>query len=258
MDYTFEQLKGIVVTLRGSKGCAWDKAQTHKTLIKNLIEECFELVDALEQEHVKNTLEELGDVLLQVLLHAQIASEKKNFSIEQIINELSKKLIRRHPHVFSNKKAATSEEAHKHWIQAKEKEKSKNKLPVNFNIPKHLPSQMRAQKIGRKMGKEGYDWKSTSQALDKIQEEFYELTDALKQGNEKNKIHEIGDLLYVVTQVARLENIQAEEALRVANRRIEKRYFEAKKIAKEKNKNWLKLSEKEKESFWEEAKSKEI
>ncbi len=255
----FTELIKIIAHLRSPNGCPWDKAQTHKSIVKNLIEESFELVDAIENDDVLNTKEELGDVLLQVMLHSQIAADNKSFSIDDVVEELGKKLVRRHPHVFGDKQARTEEEAHQSWLDAKALETDKNKKNTDaFNIPKHLPPLALAQKIGRKMGKEDFDWNNNQQVIQKIKEELLECTEALKEPSANPNPHlkeEIGDLLFITCQFARHNNIQADEALRGANKKIEKRYFQAKNLAQKDNHPWQSLSLDKKESYWQQVKS---
>lgn len=254
----FTELMKIIAHLRAPDGCPWDQAQTHKSLIKNLIEESFELVDAIENEDISNTKEELGDVLLQVMLHSQIAEDNQDFSIDDVVEELGKKLVRRHPHVFGDKKASTPEEAHQSWLDSKALEKkSKTENTNSFNIPKHLPSLSFAQKIGRKMGKEGFDWKTNEEVIEKIKEELAECVEALKESKAIDNPHlkeEIGDLLFITCQLARHNNIQAEEALRGANKKIEKRYFQTKNLAKKEDHAWEKLPIEKQEEYWQSAK----
>lgn len=254
----FTELIKIIAHLRSPSGCPWDKAQTHKSLIKNLIEESFELVDAIESEDVPNTKEELGDVLLQVMLHAQIAEDNQDFSINDVVEELGKKLVRRHPHVFGDKSANTAEEAHQSWLDSKALEKNTAKTNTSsFNIPKHLPSLAFSQKIGRKMAKEGFDWKNNEEVIKKIKEELLECTEALQESKTDENQHlkeEIGDLLFITCQLARYNNIQANEALRGANKKIEKRYFQAKNLAQREGQIWEKLSVKNQEEYWQKVK----
>lgn len=254
----FTELIKIIAHLRGPNGCPWDKAQTHNSLIKNLIEESFELVDAIENQDTANTQEELGDVLLQVMLHSQIATDNNDFSIDDVVEELGKKLVRRHPHVFGDKKASTEKEAHQSWLDSKALENKKTSNTESFSIPRHLPSLAFAQKVGRKMGKEGFDWKTNQEVVEKIKEELLECTEALKQTKTEENQHlkeEIGDLLFITCQLARHNNIQAEEALRGANKKIEKRYFQAKSLAKKDDHHWEKLSAKKQEEYWQKAKA---
>lgn len=216
----FQGLVDIVAKLRGPQGCPWDKEQTSRSLTPFILEEAFELVEAIEHGTREEVIDELGDFLFQVVLQAQVAKDENAFTIDDVVKNLSEKMIRRHPHVFGDTKWATSEEVLANWDGLKEKEK-KRKI---FNYPRNLPALQAAHKIGFKSEGWKFDWDNAQQVLAKVDEEIGELKEAMDEKNPAHIRHEMGDALFSLAQLARHLGFQAEESLREANHRFEGRF----------------------------------
>lgn len=255
----FKKLLQIVSRLRGPKGCPWDKAQTNKSLTSYIIEEAYELVQAIENENRVNDFEiidELGDFLFQVILQAQVASDENRFNIDDVIKNINLKLIRRHPHVFEKKFKKTTDfkTIWKNWEKTKRLENPKqNKI---FNFPLALPALQIASKIGRKCQIYKFDWTTAEQVFEKVLEEIDELQLELKNKNRKNKIskeklsHEIGDVLFSVAQLARHLDLDPEQCLRSANNRFTDRFQGMLDIKKISAQEFTDLKNIEKENLW--------
>lgn len=268
---TFESLLKIVEALRGPDGCPWDKEQTHRTLTPYAIEESHELAEAIERGDEKEMIAELGDVLLQVVLHSEIGRQAGRFSIKDVILSLSEKMVRRHPHVFSDTEAADSNEVLNNWAKIKATEKaakasSKVGLPeTQFDIPRTLPALQRAHKIGDKTKRAGFDWPDIAGVVAKLDEEIGEVKaeiEKIKPGESPSAElmhaleHEVGDVLFSAAQVARHLGLDAEQSLRSANARFERRYFTMRNSVTGEGRDWEKLSDNEKEEAWQKAKVK--
>jgi tetrapyrrole methylase family protein / MazG family protein len=198
-----KDLLGIISRLRGPDGCPWDKAQTHQSLAPFAVEETFEMVDAIETRADAHLKEELGDVLFQVVLHAEIAKERGAFSISDIIENLNRKLIKRHPHVFGDANLQTPEEVKKNWEAMKAKEAAPEASPF-ASIPKGLPALQRSQKIGHRSIRYNFDWNDVRFVMEKVEEELAEVKDAMKKPQDRESLAlEIGDLLFTVTQLGK-------------------------------------------------------
>lgn len=252
------KLISVVADLRGPEGCPWDKAQTHQSLSPYTIEEAFELVDAIESRSDANTKEELGDVLFQVILHSQLAKERGSFQLNDVIAGITEKLIKRHPHVFSDLKLTTADEVKRNWdaIKASEKkEKSGQDASPFASIPKGLPALQRSQKIGHRTIRFNFDWNDVKFVFDKIEEELAEVKEALRDNHGKRALTlEIGDLLFTVTQLARHLDIDAEQALRLTNKKFETRFLRMLELVKDDKKDFATLPITELELYWQKAK----
>ena len=246
---SFQQLLEIVKKLRGPEGCPWDKAQTHETLTPYAIEEAHELEEAIAQGDLENIKEELGDLLFQSVLHAEIADQEGNFTIHDVIDHLNQKMISRHPHVFSDKEVKDAAEVVQNWEEIKAQEKKQNP----FDIPKSFPALLRAHKIGKRTKKVGFDWDTPGQVMSKVKEEMGELTEALATGKTAEVEEELGDLLFTLSQLARHLELDAEKALRKANNKFIGRF--KKMIALDSD--FENLSPEKKEKLWEKVKSEE-
>ncbi|MDQ0177897.1 bifunctional methyltransferase/pyrophosphohydrolase YabN [Bacillus chungangensis] len=254
----FSTLRRIISTLRGPDGCPWDKKQTHQSLKKYLIEEAYELLAAIEAEDIDNTIEELGDVLLQVLLHAQIGEDDGLFSIDDVITGLSAKMIRRHPHVFGKTKAENVEEAFNHWEKAKEREQGEQcTASILDKIAKGLPALLHAYELQKQAAKVGFDWEEAKDALKKVWEEMQEFEEALENGNREEQLKECGDLLFSVINAARLLSIHPEEALLMTNQKFKKRFSFIEKKVQESGRTWDEYPLSELDQLWEAAKTQE-
>jgi len=252
------QAINVIAKLRHPKeGCPWDLEQTHQSLLKYLIEESYEYIQATEENDPKKMEEELGDVLLQVLLHAQIGKDNGLFDLDSVAKTLAEKMIYRHPHVFKDKtEQLTSKEVLENWDELKKKEK-KDEIRSFFNDDDLcMPALMSAQKIGKKSKKVNFDWDKIEEVLAKVDEELLEVKEELHDPiNNKDRIKdEIGDLLFSVTQLARHLEIDAEDALRQANKKFINRFSKLETLIKSENKDMLKMKVPELEAYWQKVK----
>jgi len=225
-----EELIEVIRILRSENGCAWDRAQTHQSLSPNMLEEAYEAVDAITENDISNLREELGDVLLQVLLHSQIAQESQEFDIEDVAKELKDKLIHRHPHVFGNDTAETPDEVLKHWERLKQEEKKDRKSPMD-GIPKSLSALIAAQKISKRAVKTGFEWDKIETLLDCIKSEYAEFKEAVETADQDAMEDEMGDIFFATVNLARWYKIDAEQALLRANKKFMKRFRKMEEIA---------------------------
>ncbi|UYL09219.1 nucleoside triphosphate pyrophosphohydrolase [Bdellovibrio sp. SKB1291214] len=251
-----ESLVEIVASLRGPDGCPWDKEQTHESLTQYAVEETFELVEAIEspsQDRDNKIKEELGDVLFQVVLHSQLASERGAFTLEDVIKTVAEKLVRRHPHVFGDVKVANSAEVVKNWEEIKKKEAGA-KPDYALKVPP-LPALQRAYKIGKRTEKYKFDWENVEGVMIKVEEEFDELREALDNDVESEIEHELGDVLFSLAQLGRHLKMEPEQVLRKGNSRFEERFNKMVEFASLEGKDWGKLSVEEKEQYWLKAKA---
>ena len=231
MNYpNLEKLIEVIRILRSENGCVWDRAQTHESLRPNMLEEAYEAVDAINKGDILNLREELGDVLLQVLLHSQIASELNEFNIEDVAKELKDKLIHRHPHVFGTDKADTPEEVVKNWERLKQEEKKDRKSQMD-GIPKSLPALVAAQKISKRAVKVGFEWDKVETLLECIKSEYDEFKEAVNNKNSLSMEDEMGDILFATVNLARWYKIDAEQALLKANIKFMKRFRKMEELA---------------------------
>lgn len=225
-----EKLVDLIGVLRSENGCPWDRAQTHTSLRPNMLEEAYEAVDAINSGDMANLKEELGDVLLQVILHSQIASEEQAFDIEDVAKGLHDKIISRHPHVFGSEKVTSAEDALKSWDKIKKQEKSYRKSAMD-GISTSQSALMSAQKISKKAVKCGFEWSDEKSLMDCIYSEFDEFKEA---SDEKDRVHmeeEMGDILFAVVNLARWNKIDAEQALIKANQKFMMRFRMMEKLA---------------------------
>ncbi len=225
-----EELIGVVETLRGENGCPWDKAQTHESLTPNMLEEAYEAVEAIKEGKPEHLREELGDVLLQVILHSQIASEEKDYNIEDVAKELKDKLIHRHPHIFGNDHAETPEEVLEKWDKLKQEEKKERKSLMD-GIPKTFPALMACQKISKRAIKVGFEWDCVETLKDCIKSEYDEFFEAVKNGDKDAMEDEMGDIFFATVNLARWYEIDAEQSLLRANKKFMKRFRKMEELA---------------------------
>lgn len=253
----FSSLLQLMRDLRGPDGCPWDKEQTHLSLAPYAIEETFEMVEALEKQDDAEFCEELGDVLFQVVLHAQLATERKAFDIYDVINSIGEKLVRRHPHVFSETKVSGSDEVIKNWNEIKAKEKNGKIKPV-FSIPKGLPALPTAEKIGSKTEKMKFDWNNAHQVLAQLKSEIAELEIEMNRTEIDNGSldHEMGDVLFSAAQLARHLKLDAESSLRRTNLRFQKRFNAMLAECDNNVDKFTALSSEQKEELWKKIKKK--
>lgn len=224
-DYV-RQLVDILARLRGPDGCPWDREQTHQTLRPYLVEETGELLDAIEQHDDHAMVDELGDVLLQIVLHCQIAREQERFDLQQVAKGCCEKMVRRHPHVFADADVDDASAVVDQWERIKRGEKSSEQLPLSAvsGVPRHLPALHRAHKIQSKAAKVGFEWPSVDGVLAKIDEELAELQQALESDDDDAIAEEMGDLLFAVVNLSRFRQKHAEELLHGTVRKFEDRF----------------------------------
>lgn len=255
---SFDRLIRVVWRLVQPDGCPWDKKQTHKSIAKNMIEEAYEAVDAIEKDDVASLREELGDVLLQVVLHAQIAQKDQEFCIDDICEDLEEKLLRRHPHVFAQTaQAQNPEEVLAIWEDVKDKErKAKStqdaKIGLLDSIPPAFPALMQAQKVSKRAAKVGFDWQCIDDVWDKVAEEKAEFLAEPKGSAEAEE--EFGDLLFALVNVARMEGIDAEGALRKATYKFRDRFASMEAQADEQESSLSDMSFEKLNELWDLAK----
>ena len=254
---SLSKLIKITDTLMGEDGCPWDKVQTRESLKPYLVEETYEVLDALDANDPEKIKDELGDLLYQILFHSKISSLKGEFDFRDVIDNLSEKMVRRHPHVFKEGELNTPDQVVKQWEEIKRNEKNQaNQKSILDNIPKNLPSLLRAQKLQKKAAKEGFDWDQINDVFDKLDEEIAEFKEAVLKKKSADIQNEIGDIIFVITNIAKCYKIDAEEALRSTNNKFIKRfqYIEQKIEAKGKALKDSPLEEMER--YWQEAKNK--
>ena len=225
-----EELIAVIGKLRAPDGCPWDRAQTHSSLRPNMIEEAYEAVDAIDDNDMAHLREELGDVLLQVVLHSQIASENGDFTIEDVAKELKEKLIHRHPHVFGTAKIDTAEEVKVAWDKLKAEEKTERKSAMD-GISRCQAALISAQKISKKAVKTGFEWPSEESLYECIMSEFAEFKQAKAEGDKVHMEEEFGDILFATVNLARWNKIDAEQALLKANKKFEMRFRKMEELA---------------------------
>lgn len=250
-----ERLLKVVHDLRTK--CPWDRKQTHKTLVPYLIEEAYEAVDAIEGNKKRALCEELGDVLLQVALHAEIASEKKNFSFEDVAREIADKMIRRHPHIYAKAKVKDYKTHMKNWQKLKAEEKPKQKSLLS-GVPKVLPALQLSQRYGEIAGSVGFDWDTAADVMQKVREEVGELEKEVKRSKRdvKNLELEFGDMLFSLSQIARHLKVDAEAALRKSTEKFAARFGQMEEIQRKKGRALHDSTKDELEVLWNQVKKK--
>ncbi|GAA0119995.1 nucleoside triphosphate pyrophosphohydrolase [Clostridium sp. CTA-17] len=254
----FQDLLDIIETLRNPGGCPWDREQTHESLKSALLEECYEVIDAIENEDEDALIEELGDVLLQVVFHASIGKEDGYFDIMDVIGGISNKMINRHPHVFGNEEANTSEQVLVNWDEIKKEEKGIKTLTEEMqNIAKSLPATTRAYKVQKKAKKVGFDWDDVNCAMDKVKEELNEIKEVYNCEDKSIIEGEVGDLLFACINVARFLEIDGELALDKTIKKFINRFSYIENEAIKNNKNLKNMTLEEMDKLWEEAKTSE-
>lgn len=256
MSEKFKKLLEIVETLRSERGCPWDRLQTHDSLKRYLLEEVYELIEAIEKGDFKGVKEELGDLLLQIVFHSQIANEKGKFDINDVMETVIRKMINRHPHVFGDLDFKTAKEVINQWEDRK-KEEGKLTGSILEGIPITLPALLRAYKIQSRVSKIGFDWDNVEGVFHKIEEELKELKDAVKSGQKDKIEEEVGDILFSIVNLSRFLRIDPETSLRKTNRKFEERFKKLEKLAIEKGKVLKDMTLLEMDILWEEIKNEE-
>ena len=253
--YQFNDLVDIVRILREPGGCPWDMEQTHQSIRENFLEETYEVIEAIDTNNKELMQEELGDVLLQVLMHSDMARTDGWFAIDDVANDICQKLIIRHPHVFGDVSVSSTGEVLKNWDDIKRQtKKQKSQSEAMAAIPATYPALMKAQKVQEKAKKAGFDWRDAEGAFDKIAEESAELKEALATGNKDKIEDELGDLFFSVVNTARFCGCDAETALEKATRKFMKRFTVTEKLAAEKGIDMKEASIEALDELWDEAK----
>lgn len=249
--------RSIIAQLRGPDGCPWDREQTHATLTSHLIEEAHELVEAIENEDYDEIIEELGDVLLQVFLHAQIGEDDQYFSIEDILEAIGKKMIRRHPHVFANKEIYTADDVVTSWqeIKAQEREQMTSVLENQLRTNSSLLTAYNYQKEAAKVG---FDWSTITGAFDKFSEEWEEFKIEVEQGTTESQLDELGDVLFTLVNIARFLKLSPEEAMVHANQKFQRRFTFVEKMVGQSARKFSEYTLDELEAYWQLAKREEV
>jgi MazG family protein len=247
-----ERLRQIVERLRAPDGCPWDREQTHESLKPHLLEECYELLDAIDTQDDGELKEELGDLLLQVVMHAQMASEQHRFTLDDVAEVTADKLVNRHPHVFGENRLPNSDAVLRQWDAIKRGEKHQRKSVLD-GVPKNLPALAKAQKVQTKAARIGFDWQEARDVLSKIHEEIQEIDSA----SGKELADEIGDLLFAIVNFARKQKFDAEQLLSGATAKFSKRFQAMEGLAEERNLDLSKLTLEQMDRLWEEVKAEE-
>ena len=244
-----------MATLRGPTGCPWDREQTPDTLKPYLIEETYEVLEALEAKDVSAFKEELGDLLLQIVFHAQLMAETGAFTIDDVAQAIADKLVRRHPHVFADVKVKDAEEVIQNWAKIKAQEKAgKTDRSVLAGVPHGAPALIQTQRLGEKAARVGFDWTSAPEVFKKVEEEVQELAVTLSTADAERQEHELGDLLFALTSLARHLNLDAETALRKAGKRFSNRFRYIEQQLEQNGENIHHTSPMRLEELWQEAK----
>ena len=252
-DVDIQPLVDVMRTLREPGGCPWDREQTHASIRSNMIEEVYEYLEAVDAEDTEGMREELGDILMQIVFHARMAEEAGRFDLQDVIDEVVDKLIRRHPHVFGETKVAGSDEVLVNWEAIKKTEKTERKHVLD-GVTQGLPALLRAYKLQSKAAKVGFDWPDVKGVWDKVQEELAELQEALASGDRAAAENELGDVLFALVNYARHQKIEPEVALNGTNNRFAKRFAHVESCVEASGKAWQDFSLDELDQFWDEAK----
>lgn len=250
-EKSFEQLIHIMKKLRSSGGCPWDQQQTHESLKPYLLEETYEVLDALDRNEDEELKEELGDLMLQIVFHAQIAAEKNRFTIIDILNTINEKLIRRHPHVFGQTEIKTAEEQRIHWEKLKKKEGKKSVLD---GVPKTSPALLKAYRTQQKASTVGFDWGEIEPVWEKVNEEIEELKEVIGTKNKAKITEEFGDLLFALVNLSRFIKVNPEDALRQAVEKFTDRFQKVEKTMAAEGKDLRDATLEEMDAVWDRIK----
>ena len=252
----FDQLVAIMAHLRSATGCPWDRDQTHTSLRQYLLEETYEVLDAIDHADDKELCKELGDVLLQVVFHAQIAAEEKRFDIAQVCSAIVEKLIHRHPHVFGNVAADSTEQVLNNWEALKRAERAQEDKTASSldGVPAALPALLRAERIQHKASRQGFDWQDITGPLEKVAEEFNELQDAIDNQDMDATEDEFGDLLFTLVNAGRFLKLCPEDALRRSVDKFEQRFRAIESILEDQNRTLAQTTPDELDQLWQAVK----
>jgi tetrapyrrole methylase family protein/MazG family protein len=263
MSKRFDELVQLMARLRAPDGCPWDRKQTHESLKPHLLEEAYEVLEAIDADNPAKLREELGDLLLQIVFHAQIGGEEGRLTLDEIMQHLAEKLIRRHPHVFEEAKSETSpknaDEVYARWEQIKRNEREQTGEPASAleGVPKTLPALLRAYQIQARASRVGFDWREAEQVLEKVKEEMQELYEARSKRLQPEIEAEFGDLLFALVNLARFIKVNPEEALRKATNRFIDRFHYIEEEARRQERSLKDMTLAEMDTLWEQAKQQE-
>ncbi len=252
-----DRLREIVAKLRAPDGCPWDREQTHASLRSSLIEEAYEVCEAIDNKDDAHLREELGDLLLQVVMHAQMASETVRFDFDEIAREIADKLVRRHPHVFGENKLADSAAVLKQWDEIKRAEKGKQSESILANISHAMPALMRAEKVQKRVARVGFDWTDLHSVVEKIREEVLEVEAEIRRNEHAKLEEELGDLLFAVVNLTRKAKFDAELLLNAATNKFVERFQKLEAVVNKRAKKVGELSLTELDGIWDEIKNAE-
>ena len=257
---SFTELIEVMARLRAPDGCPWDRQQTHDSLKPYLLEEAYEALEAIDESDDEELCKELGDVLLQIVFHAQIASEEQRFDIDDVARAIVDKLVRRHPHIFADTEVADAEEVAANWDEIKKQERREkgDETPSHIDgIPKNLPALMRAQRMQTRASRQGFDWNDIKGPLDKVEEEFAVLRQAWQEGEHRDIEDELGDLLFALVNTARFLEVNPEEALRRSVDKFERRFRAVEKKIEQRGEKMEDIPLASLDDVWDEVKRQE-
>lgn len=257
MPDNFSKLVELMARLRGPDGCPWDRKQTTESLKPFLIEECYEVVDALDEGAPDKVKEELGDLLFQIIFHARIAEENRQFTIQDVLAANVEKMTRRHPHVFGDARLTTDKEVLANWEEIKKKEKGyEERKSVLEGVPRHLPSLLRAHSLQERAARVGFDWSRIDEALPKLDEEMAEFKEALKKEDPAGIEEELGDIFFMLVNLSRFLGVNPEDALRKTISKFVRRFRYIEEHAADAGKSLNDMTLDEMEKLWQESKGK--
>ncbi|WP_373894548.1 nucleoside triphosphate pyrophosphohydrolase [Virgibacillus natechei] len=257
LNHTFTRLRETIATLRSPNGCPWDKVQTHESLRQYAIEEVYELIDAIDNQDDENIIEELGDILLQVMLHSQIGEDDGYFNVDDVIAAVTNKMIHRHPHVFADTAVDSVDDVYKNWDELKKEEKGKQRKSMLDGIPKHLPSLSKAFKLQKKAAKVGFGWDDVNDIWNKLDEEITEVQEAIKAKDNTEIEKEFGDVLFVLANLTRYYKINPEIALNQTNQKFISRFSFIEEQLEAQGKTMENSLLEEMDALWDQAKEGE-
>lgn len=257
LHHTFNRLREVIAILRGPNGCPWDKEQTHESLREYAIEEVYELIDAINDQDDDGIIEELGDVLLQIMLHSQIGEDDGYFTIDDVIKSITDKMIYRHPHVFSDVSVDSVDDVLTNWEALKREEKKETRKSILEGIPKGLPALLKAYKLQKKAAKVGFDWNQVEDIWQKLDEEIKEVRVAIESGHKVEIEKEFGDVLFVLANLTRYYKVNPENALSQTNQKFIQRFTYIEEKLEEKGQDITKSTLDEMDHYWNEAKERE-
>jgi tetrapyrrole methylase family protein/MazG family protein len=251
---TFEELVALMTRLRGPGGCPWDRDQTFASLKTFVIEEAYEVVEAIDDDDRKAMAEEIGDLLLQAVFLAELGREEGTFDIGDSITSIHDKLVRRHPHVFAGERADSAEEVLVHWERLKQAERLQQDKSVLAGVPAALPALQKASRLTEKAARVGFDWRGADEVFAKVEEELSELRAAVRSGTKEEVAGELGDVLFTIANIARKLDVDAEQALQSTNRKFTRRFEEIEREARARGQTLDQLSLEEMDALWNAAK----